>query len=190
MPFLRESVKAFRRERLCALMDLYKVDGLLFQSAEWIEFASNHAITVQAWERLFAFVLTRSGQGRGIFHDLPSVEAAQALKRGVLWADKVICYSEDPHIANRRPLSHQHPELVADVLQQLKLPSARIGFDAQPAYLSSLVANLPGLFAVPVLWRVEEDAAGEACGRDRAAAGSCKPLRLGSGTVPRALAPR
>jgi len=151
MPFLGQSVKTFRRERLYALMDMYKVDALLFQSPEWIEFASNHAVTVQGWERPFAFVLTRSGEAMAILHDLSSMKAAQALERGVLWANKLVCYSEVPHIANRRPLLQQLPDLVADVLQQLKLGSARIGFDAQPAYLPGLVATMPGLAAVSVL---------------------------------------
>ncbi|MBA3507329.1 MAG: hypothetical protein H0T80_16325 [Betaproteobacteria bacterium] len=82
MAFLGESVRLFRHERLNALMDLHQVDALLLQSAEWIEFATNHALTVQAWERPFAFVLSRSGKSWAILHDLSSGKAAHTLTRG------------------------------------------------------------------------------------------------------------
>jgi len=151
MPFLGEAVKFFRHERLNALMDLHQVDALLLQSAEWIEFATNHALTVQAWERPFAFVLSRSGKAWAILHDLSSGKAAHTLTRGVFWVDHVTYYSEVPHISKRRALLQQFPDLVADILQKLKLGAARIGFDAQPAYLPAVSAMLPTLHAVPVL---------------------------------------
>lgn len=151
MAFLTEPVKHFRRERLYALMDAHRLDALLLQSAEWIEFATNHAITVQAWERPFAVVMTRTGEAVAILHDLSSVKAQTALEHGTLWADQLIFYAEVPHIERRKPMLYQLPELISDTLQRLKLAGARIGFDAAPPYLGQLTAALPALQPMSVL---------------------------------------
>ena len=78
-------------------------------------------------------------------------ESGPHSNEGVFWVDHVTYYSEVPHISKRRALLQQFPDLVADILQKLKLGAARIGFDAQPAYLPAVSAMLPTLHAVPVL---------------------------------------
>lgn len=149
MGVLSQSVREHRYASLNRVMDQAGLDGLALTGSEWFEFATNHGVSVAGWERPYALLLTRDGRSQALLHDLSSVRANTALLRQRMWVDEIVYYAEVPHLTHRRPLLPHWPETFADMLAQLGLGRARVGFDAMTAPMRELGSLLPDLKLVP-----------------------------------------
>jgi len=150
MSVLSAAVRGHRRAALNRVMDEQSVDALVLTNPDWFEFAANHAIAVQGWERPYALALARDGRSAALLHDLSSAKVQIAQQLGRLWLDELVFYSEVPQVAGRRPILSAWPETFAELLGSLGLARARIGVDAMSGSLSRLSALLPELKVTPL----------------------------------------
>src|SRR5258708_18699600 len=100
-------------------MARHELDALLITSPDFVEFATNHGITVQAWERPFALVLTRAGAAVAVMPEISANKLAAQRERGALWLDPT-GHSLEPPVARRAP-SHDLPTALAQLLRALGL---------------------------------------------------------------------
>ena len=142
------AVRDHRRAALAAVMARLELDALLLTSADLVEFATAHGLTVQAWERPFALVLTRAGHAAALMPDIAANKIAAQQARGSIWLDAVTYYAEHP-IATNRPLVGAWPAALAELLDALGLRRARIGVDGAGGPVTRALALLPDAIAVP-----------------------------------------
>lgn len=112
MPKLTEVTRQHRRHRLDAVAQRLGVDALILSTPDFVEFATNHGVTVQGWERPFAVVLTTGGGSFGVFPDISGNKLLAQQARGELWLDRWTHYAEIPRLAGRRRLTPHVPELL------------------------------------------------------------------------------
>lgn len=141
---LSAAVRDHRRAALLRIMDGQGLDALVLSGADWFEFAANHAIAVQGWERPYAMVLARDGRSAALLHDLSAAKIGIARERGRLWLERAVFYSEVPQVAGSRPLLTQWTQTFAEILASLGLARAKIGVDASPGFVAKLPEVLPG----------------------------------------------
>lgn len=156
MTTLSNAVRDHRRAALNRVMDEQRLDALVLANPDWFEFAANHAIAVQGWERPYALVITRGGKSAALLHDLSAAKVRIAQQRGRLWVDELVFYSEVPQVAGGRPLLSKWSETFADLLTQLGLSRGRLGADSMSGSLSKLAALLPALTLAPAGMRLRE----------------------------------
>jgi Xaa-Pro aminopeptidase len=145
MPALSFAVRDHRRLRLSAVMERARVSALVLSGADFFEFATNHAMTVQAWERPFLVIVLEQGPTVAIMPDISGTRLRAQQARGTVWLDKAVFYSEQPRQSGRRPLVFQLPELVAGILGDLGLSDARVGVEAMSGPIQKVHALLPDL---------------------------------------------
>ena len=150
MTLLSTAVRDHRRAALFRIMDAHGLDALLLSGADWFEFATNHAIAVQGWERPYAMVLTRDGRSAALLHDLSAAKIAIARERGRLWLDATTFYSEVPQLAGSRPRLTQWTQTFADILSSYGLARGKAGVDASPGFIAKLSQPLPDLQLMPL----------------------------------------
>ena len=150
MPELGLAVRDHRRARLMQVMDEARVDALALAGMDHVEFATNHGLTVQSWERPFLLVLTRDGRSVLVAPHIASTRLAAQQARGTLWLDRTVHYDEMPRQRSRRPLVYQLPDIIAAVIADLRLGQARIGVDTASGPLARAAALLPDMRMVPV----------------------------------------
>ncbi|MGH6630385.1 MAG: M24 family metallopeptidase, partial [Burkholderiales bacterium] len=150
MTVLSTAVRDHRRAALFGIMDAHGLDALLLSGADWFEFATNHAIAVQGWERPYAMALTRDGRSAALLHDLSAAKIGIARERGRLWLDETTFYSEVPQVAGSRPLLTQWTQTFAGILSSFGLARGKAGVDASPGFIAGLSQPLPNLEFVPL----------------------------------------
>jgi Xaa-Pro aminopeptidase len=149
MPFLSNKVAEFRRNRMNAFMDEYKLDALAFLTPDYFFYASNYFLDVAPWERPVIAVVPRNGDPFAVMHELSTNHLQMAKERGSMWISDVTLYSEHPRISNRVHLTPQWPQLVAERLREHGLASSRIGVDSLSGLLSHAQQHL-GVTFLPI----------------------------------------
>lgn len=149
MTVLSGAVREHRRAALYRVMDEQGLDALALSGPDWFEFAANHAIAVQGWERPYAMVLTRDGRSAALLHDLSGAKVEIARANGRLWIDDLVFYSEVPQTAGERPLLSNWTETFAAVLDSVGLRQGVLGVDAGSVF-AKVPALLPDLKLKPV----------------------------------------
>jgi Xaa-Pro aminopeptidase len=150
MPKLTHLTRDHRRARLDAVMARHGLDALILSTPDYVEFATNHGLTVQGWERPFAVVLLAGGAAFGIFPDISGNKLRDQQDRGDLWLESWSQYSEIPRLEGRRRLTPHFPDLLAERLAEAGLGRARIGLDAASSPVSRAIAALPEAKPVPL----------------------------------------
>ncbi|MBI3512678.1 MAG: aminopeptidase P family protein [Proteobacteria bacterium] len=130
-------------------MARHELDALLLASADFFEFATNHGVTVQAWERPFALVLTRAGAAVAVMPEISANKLAAERQRGALWLDRTVHYVERP-LAGRAS-TEDFPAALADLLRELGLTRARIGIDGAAGPVARALALRPEATTVAVV---------------------------------------
>lgn len=143
MPTLSAAVRDHRLEKMRTLMRRNSFDALAFTAPDYFEFASNHAVSEQAWERPYLLVVPIEGAAFAFMADHGRHHVQAEMTRGTLWVDDFTFYAETPRISGRSWLAPQWKEMVADHLQGLGLSRARIGVDAVTGPLAGVAALLP-----------------------------------------------
>lgn len=149
MPALSHAVREHRYERMRNLMRRYNYDALGFTSADFFEFASNHGVSEQAWERPYLLVVPIEGAPFAFMADHGRMHVQAETERGTIWVDDFTFYAETPRVSGRSWLAPQWKEMVADHLMGLGFSRARIGVDAVTGPLAGAAALLPELKLVP-----------------------------------------
>ncbi len=142
---LSNAVRDHRHARLRTVMRGSGVDALAFTGADFFSFVSNHEMTDLSFERPFLAVLPASGASFAIVADQGRHLFDAERRRGTLWVDHLIFYSETPHLRPGARPATAWREIVADTLAAQGLAKARIGCDAVSGLLADAKARLPGL---------------------------------------------
>jgi len=150
MSALSFAVRDHRRSRLLQVMERTRVSALVLTGADFFEFATNHAMTVQAWERPFLVVVPKQGPTVAVMPDISSTRLHAQQGRGTVWLDRAVFYAEQPRQTGRRPLIFQLAELVAGILGDIGLSEARVGVEAAGGLLAKAQPLLPDLKPVNV----------------------------------------
>ena len=151
MPELSTAVRDHRHAKLHAVMDRQRLDAAILTASDFFKFATNHGLAVQGWERPFAVVLTRTGRVVAVLPDIAANKVKAQQARGSVWLDEVVYYAEQPLLNGQRPLVSSWPELLAGVLSDLRLATARIGADATSGLLRRVAQRLPQMSLTAVL---------------------------------------
>ena len=147
---LSNAVRDHRHARLRTVMRRNGLDALAFTGADFFSFVSNHDMTDLSFERPFLAVLTASGASFAIVADQGRHLFEAERRRGTLWVDHLVFYSETPHLCPGARPATAWRELVADTLAAHDLARARIGCDAVSGLLNDAKARMPGLELVNV----------------------------------------
>jgi Xaa-Pro aminopeptidase len=127
---LSAAVRSHRLERMQDLMRAKQYDALAFTGADWFEWASNHAMSSQAFERPFLLVVTADGRSLAVMSELGRNAADIAARRGSLWMHEVHYYSESPAAAALGWIATQWPAMVADAVSSFGLAGSKVGVDS------------------------------------------------------------
>src|SRR3954469_15671601 len=112
MPILTEQTRAYRLDLRRTLMELQRVDALVFTAADFFQWATNFHVDVQTWERPIAVCVPRSGEPFAVMNELSTHHLMMARERGHLWLDDVALYAEHPKVSSRQPLLAEVPDLI------------------------------------------------------------------------------
>jgi Xaa-Pro aminopeptidase len=145
LPGLNNAVRAYRLNLMTAFMREHGYDALALTGADWVEWASNHAVTALSWERPFLLVVSSDGGSFALMPELSRHGTAAEQRRGTLWVERIEYYAESPAAATSGWISTQWHEMVVSSLQTAGLTRARIGADALNDALSSASRLLPEL---------------------------------------------
>lgn len=145
MPGLSTEVKTYRYALLRELMRELGCDAFVFTSPDWFEWASNHPVREQSWERPYALVITRDNRSLAFMseHSRNTVDAER--RDGRLWIDEVVIYGETPHASGRGWTTPHWSRMVAEVLRRAGLHHAHLGADALTEPLRTATDLMPQL---------------------------------------------
>ena len=155
MSFLSPAVFEYRLQAMRRLMDEDGLDALLFGQPDFAFFASNFSVDVEPWERPTAVVVPKDGAPFLVVNELSTNHIRMAKDRGTLWIDDVTIYAEH----SRSPLkwsTPQWPALMAELLGDRGLSSARIGTDGIFEALGRVPEHLPDLKLVSMHRRLRD----------------------------------
>jgi len=143
MPKLTLATRDHRRGRLDEIVKRLDLDALILSTPDFVEFATQHGVTVQGWERPFAVVLLAGGGSFAIFPDISGNKLLAQQARGDLWLDRWTHYAEIPRLEGRRQLTPHFPDILAGLLVDAGLSRGRIGVDAAAPPIARALAALP-----------------------------------------------
>lgn len=144
------SIRSYRHDALRAYVLEHGLDAVAFSSADWFEWASNHVVREQAWERPFLLVVTADGRSFGFLATQSRLQIELAKQEGAIWVDEFDFYTESPRTQIGEWSTPQWADMVAAKLTMLGLAGARVGVDTLSAPLRRVEALLPGLRLTPL----------------------------------------
>ncbi len=150
MPFLSKAVQTARTDAMRAFMEAHELDALAFLTPDWFFYATNYLLDVAPWERPVIAVVPRKGEPFMVLNELSTNHLGFSRERGSVWVDDVSIYSEHPRLTDRRYLTPQVPELIAERLRGAGLGRARIGVDAATEPLRLAAERLGNVTLVPL----------------------------------------
>jgi Xaa-Pro aminopeptidase len=142
---LGDGVRSYRLGLMREFMRKGGYDALAFTSPDWFEWAGNHGIRDQAWERPYVLIVPANGPTFAIMSDVGRLQLRAERQRNSVWIDSITHYGECPHHVGKRWMSTQWPEIVADALKTAGLSGAKIGADGMTSPLAQVSKHLSGL---------------------------------------------
>jgi Xaa-Pro aminopeptidase len=143
MAGLSTAVRAYRYALLREFMRRHEYDALALTGADWFEWAANHELTDQAFERPFVLIVTASGNSFAVMSELTRNTVISCAQRGQSWVESYHYYAESNDAATHRWNTPQSYELVAEALRSAGLAQARIGVQAHGEWLARALDLLP-----------------------------------------------
>jgi Xaa-Pro aminopeptidase/Xaa-Pro dipeptidase len=144
---LDAEVRQYRLALMQRFMKENSCEALAFLTPDWFEWAGNHSVRESAWERPFLLLVTASGRAIGFLSEQTRHHAAASRARGSLWLDRLVFFAETPAARGRGWTTPDWAKMVASVLTEEGLGSARILADVGSAPWQGAVALLPGVRA-------------------------------------------
>jgi Xaa-Pro aminopeptidase len=123
----------------------HQYDALAFTAPDWFEWLSNYGITDQSFERPYVLLVTADGRSFAVASDLGRYGMAIAARRGQLWLDSLVNYSESPAKMQHKWIATQWQELMVETLRAAGLERGRIATESSGSLLAPAAAAFPEL---------------------------------------------
>ena len=171
---LSQSEGTRRHAAIRAALARDDLDALVVLAPENFYYVTNFLLDVDTWERPVAAIIPRDGTPKLVLNELSTTYLQLAAGRGLLWVTGAEIYAEHPQVSHRGYLITEWDRMLAELLADMGLDRARLGFDRLGLLHPGVPGRLPraGLTEVSGLLRSmrsiksgEEIALMRACGQ-------------------------
>jgi Xaa-Pro aminopeptidase len=142
MPLSREEGQR-RHEAIRAGLARDDLDALIVLAPENFYYVTNFLLDVDTWERPVAAIIPRDGEPKMILNELSTTYLELAAGRGMCWIADSEIYAEHPQVGRRGYLITEWDRMLAELLADMGLDRARLGFDRKALLHPGVPSRLP-----------------------------------------------